>query len=382
VGERRRWSNYVFAGLFGLALFLFARIILPFLMPMILGAFTVVLLEPVHARVGRWLPRRPGLVAMICTTMMVVGVLAPLVAVGFILSRELLAFADYARLMLERVDLRQAMVAELPAGLSRYVGDLATVKVEREIFGALAGGAAVVTSLLSAGSELIADVTLMTIATYYFFLDGKRLYRECCRLVPIDPGYLRAFGKEFRDVAYALFYGNALTGALQGLTGWLGFWLAGVPKPHIWAIAMVAVSFLPVGGTAIVWLPMGVYLLLGKNAPAGLFILGWGAVMVGIVDNMARPKICSARMTLHPLLVFVSMFGGFTVYGMMGMLVGPLIASLFMAMVRIYRRDFLSRLPTEPVPEPAQAAAPIAVPVAEPAKNTLLANAIKPVVEA
>jgi predicted PurR-regulated permease PerM len=86
---------------------------------------------------------------------------------------------------------------------------------------------------------------------------------------------------------------------------------------------------------------MGLYLLMTHQAAAGLFILGWGAVMVGVVDNLARPRICSARMAVHPLIVFVTMFGGFAVFGMMGLLVGPLVASLFMSMIRIYRRDFL-----------------------------------------
>ena len=104
---------------------------------------------------------------------------------------------------------------------------------------------------------------------------------------------------------------------------------------------MVVVAMVPVGGTALVWGPIGAVLVLMGKVNEGIFLLAWGAFVVGSIDNVIRPRLCGSRMTLHPLLVFLSMFGGLAVFGMMGLLVGPLIASLFMAMVRIYRRDFL-----------------------------------------
>ncbi|MGZ3459446.1 MAG: AI-2E family transporter, partial [Archangium sp.] len=106
----------------------------------------------------------------------------------------------------------------------------------------------------------------------------------------------------------------------------------------------------------------GVVLLLSGRVNEGVFLLAWGAFVVGTLDNLIRPKLCGSRMTLHPLLVFLSMFGGLAVFGMMGLLVGPLIASIFMAMVRIYRRDFLGlRPPSQPLSEPPAEVAPQSV---------------------
>jgi predicted PurR-regulated permease PerM len=114
-------------------------------------------------------------------------------------------------------------------------------------------------------------------------------------------------------------------------------------------------------GTGLVWVPISALLILSGKVGEGLFLMAWGALVVGTVDNFIRPRLCGSRMTLHPLLVFLSMFGGVAVFGMMVMLVGPLIASLFMAMVRIYRRDFLGltqpALPPPP-PEPPSDMAP------------------------
>jgi predicted PurR-regulated permease PerM len=125
----------------------------------------------------------------------------------------------------------------------------------------------------------------------------------------------------------------------------------------------------PVGGSALVWGPIGVVLLVAGKVNEGVFLLAWGAFVVSSIDNVLRPKLCGSRMTLHPLLVFLSMFGGLAVFGMMGLLVGPLIASIFMAMVRIYRRDFLGirsapRLPppTEPMAQPVVMPQPVVSP--------------------
>lgn len=337
----RRRSSWAFVASFAGAALLFGWIVLPFLTPVLLGAFLVLLFQPVQVRVDRWLPRHPATAASFCTAVVLISTLGPIVLSAAILSRELFALGGYASRMLDPATLHRELVSGLPAWLGGYLGDPAGLRLERELLGLLASGANLLGSLLVEGSALVAETALMAISTYYFFLDGRRIHRAIVRLLPIERRYLTAFDLELKDTAYALFYGNAVTGVLQGVTGWLGFWIAGLPRPHVWALAMVAVSFLPVGGTAIVWLPVGGYLLLTHQVGAGLFILCWGAVMVGLVDNLARPKLCGSRMALHPLLVFVTMFGGFAVFGMMGVLAGPLVASIFMAMVRIYRRDFL-----------------------------------------
>jgi predicted PurR-regulated permease PerM len=187
----------------------------------------------------------------------------------------------------------------------------------------------------------------MLVAMYYFFLDGRRLFVEASRLVPLDKRYIQAFAREFTDVAYAIVYGNSLTALAQGAIGLVGMLLVGVPHAGVWGAAMVIAALVPVVGTGLVWVPVSIALALSGRVGEAVFLVGWGALIVGSADNVLRPKLCGSRMALHPLLVFLSMFGGVAVFGLMGMLVGPLIAAFFMAMVRIYRRDFLGT-PAQP----------------------------------
>ncbi|GEL70835.1 AI-2E family transporter [Myxococcus virescens] len=342
MADSRRWSNFVFAGLFALALILFSRILLPFLMPVLLGGFLVVLFMPVQDSLCQKLGGRKSLSAGVSTVTVFVLILAPLALVGWMVAREVFQLVGQVQVLLEQQHLRHPFLAGLPLGLERYLRlDVDSAETERALLAAMTGGASLLRDVAAAGTDLVINLFLMSVAMYYFFLDGRRLVAEVMRLIPLDRRYFEAFAREFTDVAYAIIYGNTVTALIQGAVGFVGLLIAGVPHAGVWGAAMVLVALVPVGGTALVWGPIGVVLIAANQVSEGVFLLAWGAFLVGSIDNVIRPRLCGSRMALHPLLVFLSMFGGLAVFGMMGLLVGPLIASIFMAMVRIYRRDFL-----------------------------------------
>ena len=372
--DTKRWSNLIFAGLFALALILFSRILLPFLMPVLLGGFLVVLFRPLQDVLFRTrLRRSPSLCAGLSTMAVFLLILVPLALVGWLVAREVLGMLEHSHELLERVDLRQQLMASLPRGLQRFASAVPHgSETEQALMDAMAGGSSIAKELLGAGTALAVDLFLMAVAMYYFFLDGRRLWFEATQLIPLDKRYIQAFAQEFTDVAHAVVYGNTITAFVQGGLGTVGLMLARVPHAGVWGAAMVLVAMVPVGGTALIWGPIGALLVLTGKVNEGVFLLAWGAFVVSSIDNVLRPKLCGSRMALHPLLVFLSMFGGLAVFGMMGLLVGPLIASIFMAMVRIYRRDFLGLrsaprelvAPVEPVVEPVTGPQSVVVPQA------------------
>jgi len=360
--DSKRWSNFVFAGLFALAIILFSRILLPFVMPVLLGGFLVVLFLPIQDFLRRRLKGHGALCAALSTLAVFLLILLPLAGVGWLVGRELLQLATNLPSVLERVDVRQELLSNLPAGLSRYVStETVGSELERALVSGATASATVLRHAVGVGSAFVVNLFLMTVAMYYFFLDGRRLYAEAIRLVPLDKRYIQGFSRDFVDVAYAIVYGNTVTALIQGAVGLVGLLIADVPHAGVWGAAMVIAALVPVVGTGLVWVPISILLALSGKVGEGLFLAGWGALVVGTADNFIRPRLCGSRMALHPLLVFLSMFGGVAVFGMMGMLVGPLIASLFMAMVRIYRRDFLGitqPVLVEPPVEPPAPATP------------------------
>ncbi len=339
---QKKWSNVVFAVLFLGALVLFGRIMAPFVMPVLLGGFLTVLFMGLNDRLVRFTGGRRALSAAMSTLAVLAVIVVPLSILVFFVGRELVAVAEGLREAIADPQLRAELARKLPEPLERIV--LTDVSTERNaLLSAMAGSAAFARDLLGRGTVLALDVFLMSVSMYYFFIDGRRLWTEAARLIPLEGRYTAAFAKEFRDVAFAIVYGNTLTALIQGAAGLVGLWFAGVPHPVMWAMVMAVVALVPVGGTALVWVPISAVLIVTGQVPHGIFLLAWGALVVGTIDNFVRPRLCGSRMALHPLMVFLSMFGGLAVFGMMGLLVGPLIASLFMAMVRIYRRDFLDR---------------------------------------
>ncbi len=345
--KQHRWSNVIFGALFAVAILLFGRIMAPFLTPVLLGVLLVVLFHPLQRALTRITGRRRALAAGLATGAVVLLIVVPLSVITYFVGRELLVVMETTRHLLDDPAFRDQLARKLPGFLLRYVADeQSAAQYERILVAGMSGGAGIIKDVLGAGTELAVDVFLMTVSMYYFFLDGRRIYSEVARAIPLERRYLDAFAKEFKDVAWAVLYGNTLTAVVQGLLGLVGLLIAGVPQPAVWAMAMVVFALVPISGTALVWVPLSVALVLAGKHVEGLFLFGWGALVVSTVDNVVRPRLCGRRMTLHPLLVFLSMFGGLAVFGVMGLLIGPLIAAIFMAMVRIYRRDFLRVDPT------------------------------------
>lgn len=358
-------SGWVFAGLAAVATLLLARILLPLLMPVLLGAFLVVLFQPVHRWHSRRLPGHEALSAGLSASVMIGALLIPFGVVAALIARELPTLMVSAEALLRSGALHERLTEQLPTQL-KHLGH--AVPRGEELDGALLGvlrvNAAFAREVVGSSTSLLLELFLMAVSAYYFFRDGPRILAEFERLVPLPSRYFQTFCSEFAQTARALSYGTILTGLVQGAVGLLGLWLVGVPHAPMWAAAMTLGAFVPVGGTALVWGPIAAVLLLKGQTQEGLFLIGWGALLVGTIDNVLRPRLCSARMSLHPLLVFLSIFGGLSVFGMVGLLVGPLIASFFGTVVRIYRRDYLGLIePEPPVPSETAKRAPSATSV-------------------
>ncbi|HLT30135.1 MAG TPA: AI-2E family transporter [Myxococcaceae bacterium] len=362
----------MFAGLACAALLLLARIVLPFLIPVLLGAFVVVLFDPVHQRLRSLLPSHPRLCAAISATSVLLLLLLPLAVVAVLVAHQLLGMASAAEALLRDGTLHDTVHASLPPSLSVLGRVIPPVEEwEGALMGALQWNAGLLRDLLGGSTSLLLELFLMAVSAYYFFLDGPRIVAEVGRLIPLEPRHFHSFCEEFQQTARAISSGNLLTAAAQGAVGWFGLWMVGVPHAPVWALAMAIGAFVPVVGTALVWGPISGVLILQGELNAGLALLVYGALIVGSVDNVLRPKLCGARMSLHPLLVFLSIFGGLSVFGMVGLLVGPLIASFFSTAVRIYRRDYLGLeplpMPTPPAPR-VQARAPLGAAGGQPAE--------------
>jgi predicted PurR-regulated permease PerM len=192
------------------------------------------------------------------------------------------------------------------------------------------------TILLKGFSTFITGFFFTLLSLYYLFKDGNRFFNGLKEIIPLPFKERDLLIQRFKDMIYATIYGGILIALIQGILGGLSFWILGLPSPILWGTAMALLSFIPIGGTAFIWGPAGILLLIGGAILKGIILLGLGVFVISMVDNLLRPFFISSRTKIHPLLLFFAVLGGIQAFGLIGVVAGPLVTTLFLALIEIY----------------------------------------------
>jgi predicted PurR-regulated permease PerM len=209
-------------------------------------------------------------------------------------------------------------------------------------------GAAEAASRLAAWIGAVAGATLggcltlfFTIMTTFFVLrHWTELLARSERMLPLNPKHTRVVMSEFQIVGKEVFVGTMLTGLAQGLLAGIGYTIVSVPEAMLLATITAICSLVPAVGTLLVWAPVGIGLIAAGRPVAGIFELVWGAlVVIGLSDYVIRPALVGGHGHVPTLLTFISLFGGVEVFGLLGLIVGPVIASVALALLRTYDRE-------------------------------------------
>ena len=187
-------------------------------------------------------------------------------------------------------------------------------------------------------------VFVMFFTLFYFLIDGKRTLKYLMQLSPLRDEHDKLLITKFISISRATLKGTIVVGVIQGLLGGVAFWIAGIPSPAIWGIVMVLFSIIPMVGSALLWIPAGIIMLLLGNIWQGIFILAVGAGIISVIDNILRPKLVGKDTQMHPLMVFFATLGGISFFGLPGFIIGPIMVSLFLALGEIYTIEFRDQL--------------------------------------
>jgi len=193
-----------------------------------------------------------------------------------------------------------------------------------------------------AGATLDGVLTLFfTVMTTFFVLrHWSELLARSERMLPLNPKHTRVVMSEFQLVGKEVFVGTMLTGLAQGLLAGIGYGVSGVPEAALLATLTAICSLVPAVGTLLVWVPVGIGLITAGHPVSGVFELLWGGlVVVGLSDYVIRPALVGGHGHVPTLLTFISLFGGVEVFGLLGLIVGPVIASVALALLRTYDRE-------------------------------------------
>jgi predicted PurR-regulated permease PerM len=353
--RRARWSTPTFLVAFGAVLFLLAWISIGFLFPLALAMSAAVVLGRVNERLVRALRGRRGLAALLMSVGTFLGIFAPLGFILVMLLQAAIPLIDRGVELFASGELGQWAQARMPEQLTSLVDP---AQVRENVGGWLAGVGSALGGFVAQVPKMLANVTLhglvAFLALFVYFARGPQLVTAIVEATPMERRHTRALLSTVAAAIRTVFAASFITALIQFALGYLGFRLVGVPMALGLAAVMGFLSFIfslvPVLGSGLVWGPVGLTLLLTGRPIAGIFVFAWGALVLGSVDNVVKPLYAKGQLQLSPLLVFITLFGGIAVFGPIGALLGPLIAALAAAFLRIWTTEFLPD--SEELPRP------------------------------
>ncbi len=181
---------------------------------------------------------------------------------------------------------------------------------------------------------------LMLLIIYYLLIDGERLISFIIELSPLPEDQDKKLIQKFKDMAGAILIGNGLGGLIQGVAGGLVFSLFGLKSAFLWGVIMGFLAFLPIIGIGVVFIPAAIYLFFKGRIASGIFFVVFYIILSGSVEYLLKPKLVGHRVKMHTLLVFFSIIGGLKLFGILGIIYGPLVTTAFLTLTDIYYTSY------------------------------------------
>jgi predicted PurR-regulated permease PerM len=330
------------------ALAALVRLAMPVGVGLFLGALLAFALEPIYG----WLRRRganAGTGAVICALGATTIISSTVLAITTLLVTRGIALLEVLRVRLApggaiRVfaEHMMARLASLHINSADVFQRLESVTVS---LGSQAAGVAAQVAGITFGGLL--TLFFMTLTAYLVLRHWHEIVTRSERVLPFERRHTHALFEQFRNVGREVLLGTVVTGIVQGLLAALGYWLTGVPEPAFFGAFTALASLIPGIGTLLVWVPIGVAQILTGHAAAGLVELVYGALIVGIVsDYFVRPRLVGREKRIPSLIMFIGLFGGVEVFGIIGLILGPVTVTLSLAILRTYEREVAARATT------------------------------------
>jgi len=333
--QQQQLTTLLFYTLVLLLGYLVFRIFQPFLVPIGWATVLAVVCHPVHRRLARKLG--PTAAATVSTIGVALVLILPGIALATAFVREAAQAAGQVSSAInpERV----AQIERLWAWVQqRTIGreglDLATLAGQAATAGA-GWAASQAGAMLRDAVVLVVNLFVALFALFFLFRDGTAFMDAVRRILPVADAQRERMIREARSLINATVTSGFIVAAVQGFLGGLAFALLGIGAPLFWAVVMSFCALLPIG-SGIIWVPMVLWLLLTGHVVRGIVLLGVGIGIIGLVDNFLRPLLLSGQSRLNGLLVFVSVIGGIALFGLLGMVLGPVVLATAVGIFEAY----------------------------------------------
>ncbi len=357
--KEKFYPKLFFSVLFIAILFLAFLITKPFLIALLTGAIIAYLAHPMYLKIKKYIKNEDA-AAFLCSILTILIITIPLFIILGLASKE--AYSTYSLISQNnRIEQKNlgANFMEIMCkdeewlgckGLRSFVGFLpnndldyfirsSVEKVTGFVYDSIA-------SFIAGIPALLLNFFIIIFVIYYLLKDGETTVKRIKNLLPLKESHKGEVLQKFHDVTYAVFYGNLSVAAIQGILGAVGFFVLGVKSPVLWGFVMIVFALVPYFGTALIWLPAALNLIFfgylqndSSYTWKGIILIIYGIVVISSIDNILKPRIIWDHAQVHPILVLLGVLGGLNLFGIVGLLFGPLLLALLMTFIEIYEQE-------------------------------------------
>jgi predicted PurR-regulated permease PerM len=317
-------------------LYLCYLLVQPFLAPLAWALALSIIATPMH----RWLAQRipnKGIAATLAVAIVAIIVVGP----AFFLGRQLVVeAAEGVAIAQEQMRSGQWLhsIESIPWLATLYHWLEEHVDLSSMIQSTAGSMSTFVSSLVTGSVLFFVELLITFFCLFYFFRDSDRSMQTVASLLPLSRGESHELFQRISDTIHATVYGTLVVCAVQGALAGLMFWWLGIPGPVLWGVIMGLLNIVPVLGPYVIWLPVAIGLAMQGEWGRALILTGWGAVIVGLIDNVLYPVLVGDRMRLHTLPVFFAILGGLVVFGSSGVILGPVVLAITDALIHIWKQ--------------------------------------------
>jgi predicted PurR-regulated permease PerM len=311
-------------------------LIQPFISALAWAVALAIVAFPAHRWIGRHI-RQPALAAGTSVLLVAVVVVAPTIFIVHHLVGQAAAGAEKIRPAFTQEGWRE-MIQKNP----RFAGILERIERQVDIRQAFERAATAIStgavSFVRGSVRSVIDLLIIFFVLFYLFRDSQPAVESVRSLLPVSRKEADYVLDEITNTIHATAVGTIVIAVIQGALGGLMFWWLGLPSPVLWGVIMGLLAIIPVLGAFIVWIPAAIFLAAQGHWAKAIILTVWGALVIGLIDNLLYPVLVGKKLRLHTLPVFFAIVGGIMLFGAAGIIIGPVVLAFTVALVDIWRR--------------------------------------------
>lgn len=306
----------------------------PIAISIIIGLILAYIFYPVYNLVLK-VVREKNISALIIVLLIIFIIFLPLWFLFPVVTRQIFEAYTYS----QKIDIYTTLKSFIPETLSRDT----IVMVNNFISKIVSAVFTQMTNTLLDITNLLLQAAVVLFVFFFAMRDAEKLKSYVKEISPFSEELEESLSKQFKEITRSVIYGHIVVGVLQGVLTGIGLWLFGVPNVLILTILAILAAIIPVIGAWLVWLPASLYLLFSGHTGAGIGLFLYGAILVSWIDNILRPYIVARKSNISTVVAVVGMLGGLIVFGIIGLIIGPLILAYLLVLLDAYKDKKLSR---------------------------------------